>query len=176
MGLDMSTATGLSIVQNDGELPVVFHTEMVTFKSLTGWERVNAIAGQIMTQHEKFKPDFVVLEGYGFSQSGSIITLAEIGSVVRFLFWQEGITYFDVPPTSLKKFVAGKGNATKDQMVLSVFKRFGYSADTNDIADAIGLGMFGLCAAGLKFTLESQKSVFMVMKEYKGKPLPRIKF
>lgn len=171
MGLDLSTCTGLSIVDADKD---VIHATVVQAKKLSGWERVNSIAGTIMASHAQFKPDFVVLEGYGFGQMASVVTLAEIGSVVRFLLWQDQIPFIDVPPSSLKKFVTGKGNAKKDQMILEVFKRYGYTSATNDIADAVGLGMFGLCAAGVKFTAESKKCVDEVLKNRKGLTLPTL--
>lgn len=69
--------------------------------------------------------------------------------------------------------MAGKGNAKKDMMILEVYKKWGFSAPTNDIADAVGLGMFGLCCGGEKFTELERKSCSAVLK---GQPLvqPRL--
>ena len=172
MGLDLSTVTGLSIVDSD---KTVAHAEVVAFKKLTGCERINAIAGRIMNAHDYYKPDFVSIEDYAVSRfGGSAIVSIGIGSVVRFLLWQNEIPYLDVPPTSLKKFVTGKGNAKKENMILEVYKRYGYTSATNDIADAVGLGMFGLCAVGVKFTAEATKCVNDVLKGRSGLPLPSL--
>ena len=58
-------------------------------------------------------------------------------------------------------------------MILEVFKRYGYTSKTNDIADAVGLAMFGLCSVGVKFTAESKKCVDEVLKNRKGAlPIP----
>jgi crossover junction endodeoxyribonuclease RuvC len=172
MGLDMSSVTGLSIVDST---KTVLHAEVVTFKKLTGCERINAIAGRILDVHAQFEPDFVVIEDYAVSRfGGSAIVSISIGSVIRFLMWQDEIPYLEVSPTSLKKFVTGKGNSKKDQMILEVFKRYGYTSKTNDIADAVGLGMFGLCASGVKFTAESKKCVDDALKNHTGLPIPSL--
>jgi len=168
VGLDLSTCTGLAVIVSGGIKPSVHHTEVVQFKKLNGWPRVNAIACRIMEVVEQEEPDCVALEGYGFGQMASVVTLAEIGSVVRFLLWQEDIPFLDIPPSSLKKFVTGKGNAKKDQMILEVYKHYGYTSKTNDIADAIGLGMFGLCAMGVKFPAGPTKCVNDVLKSDKN--------
>lgn len=170
LGLDMSTVTGLAVVRRDR---IILHTEVVTFPKLTGCERINAIAGRVLDVYYEHKPDFVVIEDYAVSRfGGSAIVSISIGSVLRFLLWQNDITYLEVSPTSLKKFVTGKGNSPKEQMILEVFKRYGYTSKTNDIADAVGLGMFGLCAAGVKFTADSKKCVDDLLKNRKGAPIP----
>lgn len=174
----MSTNTGLALVSTTtGLSPSILHTEEVTFKKLTGWPRVNAIAGRIMDAHAEHKPDFITIEDYAVSKfGGAAICSIEIGSIVRFLLWQEGIPFLDVSPTSLKKFLTGKGNAPKDVMMMHVFKKFGYTSKSNDVADAIALGMFGLCAAGVRFNAEATLCVQTVLKGRKeGLPLPQVK-
>ena len=49
----------------------------------------------------------------------------------------------EVPPSTLKKFVTGKGNAKKDQMMLAIYKRWGTEFDNNDAADAYALAQYG---------------------------------
>ena len=144
MGLDLSTCTGLSVVDED---KTVILGEEVTFKKLSGWERVNAIAGRIMEAHSEHQPDLVVLEGYGFGQMASVVTLAEIGSVVRFLLWQNAIPFIDVPPSSLKMFL-GKGNLKKEMVRLECFKQHGYEHKSNDVVDAYVLAIMGLAMHG----------------------------
>lgn len=176
LALDISTCTGVAIVDHTPAKPKdVRYTETIQFKKLVGMPRINSIAGRILNLHAEHKPDFVVIEDYVVSRfGGSAIVSISIGSVIRFLLWQEEIPYLEVSPTSLKKFVTGKGNAKKENMILEVFKRYGYTSATNDIADAVGLGMFGLCAAGVKFTVEAQKCVDSVVKDRTGLALPTL--
>lgn len=56
----------------------------------------------------------------------------------------------EVPPTTLKKYVSGKGNAGKDEMVATAVKRYP-DADirNNNVADAVGLAAMGARHIGL---------------------------
>lgn len=165
LGLDLSTATGAAVATHSKGKTAVVHIGMIKApKKVSGWPRVEHIAADALQLVATWKPDLVVLEGYGFGQMASIVTLAEIGSVIRFLLYQDKIPYIDVPPSSLKKFVAGKGNAKKEMMILNVFQHYGIQVSTNDEADAVGLCMFGLCAAGVKFTQAQRDTVAAVTK------------
>jgi len=144
MGLDLSTCTGLVVMQEDRK---VLAAETVQFKGQTGWERVNSIAARIVEVYAQHKPDLVIIEGYGFGQMASVVTLAEIGSIVRFLFWQDGVDYIDVPPSSLKMFL-GKGNLKKEMVRLECFKQHGFEHKSNDVVDAYVLSLMGLAMAG----------------------------
>lgn len=161
MGLDVSTKTGLSVVDKDRN---VLLGEQVTFPKLRGWERASAIIARIMELHAEYKPDLVVIENYGFANANSLVTLVEIGTIIRYFLWQENIPYIDVPPNSLKKFVTGKGQAKKEEVMMYVLKRWDYTSKTNDIADAVGLGMFGLGCLGLDFGAKAKEAVTEVMK------------
>lgn len=161
MGLDTSTRTGVSVVDKDRN---VLLGEQVTFPKLRGWERASAIAARIMELHAEYKPDLVVIENYGFANANSLVTLVEIGTIIRYFLWQESIPYIEVPPNSLKKFVTGKGSGKKEEVMMYVLKRWDYTSPTNDIADAVGLGMFGLGCLGLDFGAKSKEAVTEVMK------------
>lgn len=165
LGLDLSTATGMAVVRYENGVRSVDTFGMIMApKKVTGWPRVNAIAADVLEAVHTHKPDLVSIEGYGFSQMSSIVTLAEIGSIVRFLLWQEGVPFLDVPPSSLKKFLTGQGNAKKEMMILHVFQKYGITVKTNDEADAVALGMFGLCAAGAPHTKVQKEVVAAVTK------------
>lgn len=146
MGLDMSTKTGLAVVDGSGK---VILSEQVTFPKLTGMPRINAIVGRIMELREAAKPDLILIEDYAVGKFASAAIVGiELGGVLRFILWQEGIKWVPIAPTSLKKFVFGSGKAKKEQMMMEVYKRWGYTSETNDIADAVGLAHMGLAMLG----------------------------
>lgn len=161
LGLDLSTKAGIAVCSGDpttGDRARVVHTLRPTFPKLSGMARVNAIASTIQETIAEYKPAFVIAEGYAVSKfGGAVIALHEVGAVVRFFLWQEELPYFDVSPTTIKKFVMGSGAASKDQMILGVFKKYDYTPATNDEADAVGLAMFGLALAGVRFSLPDIK-------------------
>lgn len=143
LGLDLSTCAGAAVVDHR---KVVLHSETIQFKKLTGEPRINAIAARVMDLISHHTPALIVLEDYAVGRfAGAAIVSISIGSVVRFLLWQNEIPFIVVSPTALKKFVTGKGNAKKENMILEVYKRYGYTAPTNDEADAVGLAMLGTC-------------------------------
>jgi Holliday junction resolvasome RuvABC endonuclease subunit len=76
------------------------------------------------------------------SQSASI--LGELSGVVKtWLLREHGLRPLQVPPTSLKKYVTGKGTGVqKNQMLLAVYKKWGVTFDDDNVADAYGLARF----------------------------------
>ena len=92
----------------------------------------------------------VIIEGYSMgAQRGSqgvAQLLGELGGVVRFRLWDLGIPFSDVPPSTLKKFATGKGNAGKPDM-LDASRKAGYEgSNDNNAVDAWWLRQFGLYA------------------------------
>jgi Holliday junction resolvasome RuvABC endonuclease subunit len=67
--------------------------------------------------------------------------------VVRYFLRQCGYRWLEPAPTQVKKFVLGK-QGEKSQMMLHVFKRWGYEPANDDIADGFGLAAIGLAHAG----------------------------
>jgi Holliday junction resolvasome RuvABC endonuclease subunit len=45
----------------------------------------------------------------------------------------------EVPPTVLKKWTTGHGNAKKEQMAIAVKERWQFASHSHDIVDAIAL-------------------------------------
>jgi Holliday junction resolvasome RuvABC endonuclease subunit len=89
-------------------------------------------------------PGLVFVEGYAFGAKCAREALGEWGGQVRLLAYELGWTVVVVPPSSLKAFVCGKGNAPKEQMILQIYKRWAYEAPDNNAADAYALMQLGL--------------------------------
>ena len=58
----------------------------------------------------------VALEGYAYSASGRVFHIAENTGILKYKLYHLGIPVTIIPPTEVKKFAAGKGNADKTQM------------------------------------------------------------
>jgi Holliday junction resolvasome RuvABC endonuclease subunit len=87
----------------------------------------------------------VVLEGYSFASRGrAIISLGELGGVVRCALADSGITAVDVPPSCRALFATGKGNASKEQVLAEAIRKLGYAGHSNDEADALWLRRMAL--------------------------------
>jgi crossover junction endodeoxyribonuclease RuvC len=59
--------------------------------------------------------------------------------LIRAELIRNGYTYIDVPPTSVKKFATGKGNTKKDEMVLPIYKKWGFEHASDNVRDAFVL-------------------------------------
>lgn len=92
---------------------------------------------------EKYKDIKITIEGLSFGSRGqSMLELAGLHYLIRFTFFSSGVSYSVVPPTALKKFITGKGNVKKEQMLLQVFKKFGVEFDDNNLCDAYCLARY----------------------------------
>jgi hypothetical protein len=72
----------------------------------------------------------------------------ELGGVIRLMLWRAGIPYVDVPPSNVKKYATGRGNAPKPDIRMEVFKRFGHDIADDNACDAFVLYAMGLDALG----------------------------
>lgn len=103
----------------------------------------------------------IFIEGYAFGAKGrAVFSVAELGGVLRTMLAERFTSYFDVAPTSLKKFVTGKGNVKKAVMLEKVFRKYGVGSeilkDDNQV-DAYSLAQFGV--AWHKHFLEEDESL-----------------
>jgi crossover junction endodeoxyribonuclease RuvC len=137
VGLDLSLAsTGFS----DG-----FTASTIRPMKRTGLQRLRFIRDQIATQVDIVEPNLVCVEGpsYG-SKGGHEHERGGLWWIVRESLDALGYHVAVVSPSSLKKYATGKGNASKDQMIVAACKRFPWFDGGNDEADALFLAALGL--------------------------------
>lgn len=80
-------------------------------------------------------------------QSFSALKLGELAAAVKLILWAWGNyanddslrTPLQIPPMTLKKFAAGKGNAKKQEMLMQIYKRWGIEFNDDNAADAYAL-------------------------------------
>jgi Holliday junction resolvasome RuvABC endonuclease subunit len=135
LGVDLSiTATG--VANTDGTLE--------TLKTkLRGPAFLDWISRQIEIRSDD--ADLVALEGYSYGSRGrAIFQIGEMGGIVRWNLWSRGIPFAEIPPSSLKKYATGKGNANKDVVIVEAVKRLDLSPSDNNQADAAWLRAMAL--------------------------------
>jgi hypothetical protein len=98
------------------------------------------------------------------SQSASV--LGELSGVVKtWLLREYSLRPLKVPPTSLKKYVTGKGTGVqKNQMLLEVYKKWGVSFDDDNVADAYGLARFVSGGHTLVYEREAYEKIALDLK------------
>lgn len=126
------------------------------------------------------KLDFLETNGnsvYDIAMEGTVLqsqaasVLGELAGIVKLSLYDYFGTLADtilrtplqVPPMTLKKFVAGKGNAKKQEMLMQIYKRWGVEFNDDNAADAYGLARI----AGECVTDDVEKQVIKQLKDPK---------
>lgn len=141
-GVDLSlTSTGVCTIGAAWDI----HIHRIESKPLPHatviqkFERMNTIADRIMDVIAPGIP--VALEGPAYGAKGSA-THDIAGNWWNFIrrCWENGNPVTIIAPTSLKQYATGAGNASKDQVLAAVVRRYdSIDVNQNDIADAVVL-------------------------------------
>ena len=151
VGIDPSlTGTGIVALRRD---TVELVKTVKTRPDLSLIYRVSAIYRTIASIVEKLAPDLIVIEGFSYGSKGrAVFEIAYLGWRIREELERfkerDGIPWIEVPPAQLKKFATGKGTANKGVIMQQVYKRWGFEASDNNIADAFVLAKIGQAYLG----------------------------
>lgn len=143
ISLDLSlNATGIAFFSNGIEethLIISKDTGILRLQKIK--KRIEQFIDIVLSQQQI---DLIVIENYSFSSHGrATFSIGELGGIIKLLAFEKGIKTILVAPTTLKKYVSGKGNCKKNEMLLAVYKKFGQSFDDDNRADAYGLCQIG---------------------------------
>ena len=129
------TETGYAIWSYDG---LLCGTLVPPKEAKRGMPRLQWIRQAVFAR--AWGKDIVLIEGYSYGSKGrAVINIGELGGVVRLMLYERQLTYLEVPPTVVKKLATGKGNASKDLVLVEAVKRLGYAGANNNEADALWL-------------------------------------
>lgn len=139
LGIDPSL-TGFAVTAMSVDDPTEYRTWVYRsdkrgvhrLEDITSWleDRLSELQGRVVC---------VAMEG-GVVHSQSAFVLGELHGVVKLLLADWGHYPLQVPPTSLKKYVAGKGTGVKkNEMLLKTYQKWGQSFTDDNAADSYGL-------------------------------------
>ena len=146
LGLDLSlTATCLALVDTDDRLVVdtwTHGTKPTTDDLDARLHRLDQITDHVASLD---RLGLVVVEGPSLGQRAQAGTFERAG-----LWWltlarlRPHVPVVEVPPSTLKRYATGKGNASKDAVLLAVARRYPHvDVQSNDEADALVLASMG---------------------------------
>jgi crossover junction endodeoxyribonuclease RuvC len=143
VGIDPSTKTGLVILENSK-----VHTAVeIVSQEERDPHRFMYIAKTVreyITEH-----DVICVEGFSYNSKGSAVSVQYgIGWILRSELIRAGFNYYDVSPTVVKKFATGKGNTKKEEMVLPIYKRWGFEHNSDNVRDAFVLAQIARALNG----------------------------
>src|SRR5690625_5242216 len=82
----------------------------------------------------------------------------------RNTLYKNGVDYTIVAPSQVKKFATGKGNASKDNMLLPIYKNWGYEHESDNVRDAYVLAQI---ARSLHHNVDLYKYKEKIIKDVK---------
>lgn len=149
VGIDPSlTGLGVCILEQDGR----YATHRFSSKPAVDIdERMRRYSGLVFcVQNITQDCDFlgIMLEGYAYNSKGKAIAQAEFGGILRWHLVSWCANVVEVPPTSLKIFECGKGQAKKPIAVAGLVAKYQVMFDSDDEFDAFGLAKIGAVLAG----------------------------
>ena len=177
IGIDQSL-TGFALTFLDVSLPSN-HLTWVYKSPYFGIERLADIrqwlSDNLYYADEHWDVIDLALEGTVLASHAALV-LGELSAVVR-------LTIFDhydeedprkyplkVPPMTLKKYAAGKGNAKKQEMLLQIYKRWGIEFNDDNAADS-----YALARLVSKNAIDAvEKAVVEQMSDPKYRDQPRL--
>lgn len=158
MGLDLSVRGTGMVVWNGKKALAAKHlrTEGVkTEGQVTGLlpsgmfrgnpeERIEWLSRRVVKCYRRLLPDLVVIEEYAFSRhSRGLSILHECGGVVKNKLFRMEAPLVIVQNTTSKLYLAGRGRASKEEMIAAAQIYWPECPDNDDIADAFGLAKWG---------------------------------
>lgn len=115
-----------------------YETDISRYNLLSEW-----VFNKIV-KHDR-RPQKVFIEDYAYSATGKVFNIAENMALLKNMLTTVGLKYFMIPPTVIKKFATGKGNANKEKMYdffledtgHDLEKEFDIKKDKNPISDIV---------------------------------------
>jgi crossover junction endodeoxyribonuclease RuvC len=169
-GIDPSTKTGLVGLDEQGNVIEQRELELETGMNSSPaelWEYAERIVRSIPDEAN------VMIEGFSFGSSGQgVSTQYGIGFAIRFHLHNRGIQFVEATPSQVKKFASGKGTIDKANMVLPIYKKWGFEHDSDNVRDAFVLAQI---ARSLSFGIKSAKYEEEVLQAILSGPKPKKK-
>jgi len=150
IGVDPSlTSTGICVMDERGKIleSLAIQPDNKGIERLASFRRVFK---ELISRIRLTNIDIVAfIEGYAFGANNKREALGELGGVMKLSLYYDGVEMVVVPPTVVKQYVTGKGNADKIAMALAVQKQYGHEFPTTDQTDAFALAEIGRAYHGL---------------------------
>lgn len=80
------------------------------------FDNLSDIFMEYITNYASGNKIHVFLEGYSYGSKGKVFHIAENTGILKHKLYMNGIGFTEVPPSNIKKWATGKGNANKELM------------------------------------------------------------
>jgi len=141
IGMDQSYAGfGITAIDKKGN----YYTEVYKAEG-TGIERLCNIRNYVEDFLSEYSVVGVAMEGYAFGKAFGAALSGELAGMIKLLLFDlypgnDGARFpLIIQPTSLKKYITGKGKVDKNQILLSIYKKWDVEFNDDNAADSYGL-------------------------------------
>lgn len=161
VGLDLSTKTGLVIIDESGN---VLTEKEITSKFKEDPKRMIDLTEQVLSHLEK--NDIIAIEGFSYGSKGRGIAFQfGYGYSAQIALYTNDFKYLIVTPSQVKKFATGKGNASKESMILPIYKKWGYEHESDNVRDAFILAQIARATKINTELTKFQKEIIDTLKK-----------
>lgn len=146
IGIDPGLATtGWAIIDSDIPGSLIYGKFTTEAKNIQP-HRLYAIEVELKRILDEFNPRYAAMESLAFGgRSARLHQTAEALGVIRLTLWKAGLMPHVYSPTAVKKKIAGKGRASKRDVIEAIIKEWGYpqisKIKSDHITDAIAIAL-----------------------------------
>lgn len=159
VGIDPSTKTGFVALDDLGN---VLRAKELTGTGSQDPKRMVTLIDEIVRHLQP--EDVICIESPAMHAQGNAVGFMwGLAHGIRMALHRRGWQYSDVAPTAVKKFATGRGNTKKDEMVLPIFKRWGFEHSSDNVRDAFVLAQIALTLKG-KMAAQITKTQWEVLE------------
>ena len=112
--------------------------------SIDSIERIIVVKKRVEFLLKKYKITHAVIEAPSFGSVGQKVQLTELTTPVKVALKMKKIPFYLVPPKTLKVYIAGKGNAEKEDLQKAIFDKYCLVFEDDNESDAFGLAIMKL--------------------------------
>ncbi|MEK5058616.1 hypothetical protein BK126_03115 [Paenibacillus sp. FSL H7-0326] len=155
VGIDPSSKTGMVLLDRNGNYLDGFE---ITSSEEDTTVQIDQIIDEIFNNLEP--NDVIAIEGFSYNSKGrSIDYQFGLGHAIRLELYRQNIKWIEVAPTQVKKYASGKGNASKENMIIPILRHWSFEHNSNNVRDAFVLAHIARSVRSGVFTTKYQKEV-----------------
>ena len=163
VGIDPSTKTGLVMLNDKGEPFYQQEHLLKTGMYATPKEIMEYAAGIVGEIPNKA---IICIEGFSFGSKGKgVSTQYGVGFAIRFALVERNMSYFEPTPGQVKKFATGKGNASKENMIIPILRHWNFEHDSDNVRDAYVMARMSMAAKKDTLLVKYQQEVMNKLLE-----------
>lgn len=145
LALDLSlTCTGTTVLHQDGTM----QTSTITTRPGPLGPRLRHLYDEIQHLIRQHPIDLLVIEGPSYGSTQGLLSAGQVRATFELAVWHYRLPVLEVPPGTLKQYATGRGNASKEEVLVAAVTRLGYTGHDNNEADSMWLAQIGAAVLG----------------------------